>query len=222
VDTFTYFPTVYDDQPAVIVNASYLDGQTGGLFPNGVWMRLQAGADGQEVLEQVGRLQVDPNRARDLRAIIRRDQSRLERVGLFGLLSICFLAGALLSGIGLLVYNLAAMVARGYRFAVLRAMGMRQNEVLRTVTVEYLITLVYGVLAGAALGVMASAWYVPLFPLTDSPSVPVPPFIPFIDWPRALWMAGLMALTLILIEGGVLWRMARTRVFEVLRLGIRE
>lgn len=223
VGLFDYFPTIYyEEKPGVVINASFLETETGGVAPNGIWMRLEPDADVEEIMNQVRAMQVRPGLTRDLRAILESDQQRLERVGIFGLLSICFLAGAVLSGIGLLVYNFASMVARSYRFAVLRAMGLKQREVMSMVTVEYIATLAYGIILGTILGVVASRLYVPFFPLTENPSLPVPPFIPFIDWQRAIWMALTMGVTLILIETFILLRVARARVFEALRMGTRE
>jgi len=60
---------------------------------------------------------------------------------------------------------------------------------------------------------------VPLFPLTDQVDIPVPPFNAIIDWPRAAWIAALMTMTLSLIVGLAIAKMARERVFEALRMG---
>jgi putative ABC transport system permease protein len=114
------------------------------------------------------------------------------------------------------------MAARAVRFAVLQAMGLRGREVIGIVTVEYALTLLYGILLGTGLGVLASRLYVPFFAVTENPSVPIPPFIPYIDWEKAAWMAAVMGASLMLIELGVLWRASRARIFEVLRLGLRE
>lgn len=219
VDTYSYFPTVYEDKPTVIVDASYLNSEIGGSFPGFIWMRLKPGADPEQVLKDVKTLGIEPQRLRDLNAIIQNDQQRLEHVGMFGLLSISFVAGALLSAIGILVYSFSSLLERAQRFAIMRAMGMRRYEVVSTVLMEYIVTLAYAIAAGIFLGVLASQLYVPLFPVTDNPGIPIPPFIPFIDWQRATWMAALMSATLILIVGTVVIRVARARIFEVLRMG---
>jgi putative ABC transport system permease protein len=81
------------------------------------------------------------------------------------------------------------------------------------------LTLAYAVAVGVGLGVLASQLYVPYFPLTDAPGIPIPPFVPFIDWQRATWMAVAVSITLVLIVGGIVIRVARARIFEVLRMG---
>lgn len=222
VDVFDYFPTVYADKPGVLVNTEYLDAMTGGAFPNGVWMKLEPGAVSKDIVEALDMLNVKPNRVKDLRATLHEDQSRLEYVGIFGLLSICFLAGAILAAVGTLVYSMSTMNARSQRFAALRALGLSQGQIVRMVLIEFVVTLAYGILAGAALGVWASVLYVPMYPLTDNLSVPIPPFVPMVDWQRVVWMAGLMSLALAVIVGGVVYKTWRERISEVLRLGAWE
>lgn len=219
VDSYDYFPTVYSDRPAVIVDAGYLNSEIGGSFPGLIWMRLEPGTDPAQVLESVKQLGVEPVRSRALSQIIETDQSRLEHVGMFGLLSIAFVAGAVLSAIGILVYSFASLLERAQRFAIMRAMGMRRHEVVATVLMEYIITLAYAIAAGMVLGVLASHLYVPMFPVTENIGLPVPPFIPFIDWQRATWMAVILSVTLVLIVGTVVIKVARARIFEVLRMG---
>lgn len=219
VDVYDYFPTVYSSKPAVILDASYLNSQIGGSFPGNVWLRLAPDADTELILSMVEKMGVVPSAARDLRAIIDTDQSRLEHVGMFGLLSISFVAGAILAGIGILVYCLSALMERAQRFAIMRAMGMRRREVIGTVLLEYVITLAYSVAMGIGLGILASTLYVAYFPVTDSPGIPIPPFTSYIDWQRASWMSIAVSIALILIVGGIVIRVARARIFEILRMG---
>ena len=219
VDTYEYFPTVYNDKPAVIVDANYLNSVLGGTFPGFVWMRLKPGISGTEVLSKVMEMGVEPVKQHDLGAILQTDQQKLENVGMFGLLSISFVAGALLAAIGILVYSLSSLMERAQRFAIMRAMGMRQVEVVLTVLIEYVITLAFAIAAGLGLGVVASTLYVPLFPVTENPGIPIPPFIAYIDWQRADWITIAVSVALLLIVAGVVIRVARARIFEVLRMG---
>jgi putative ABC transport system permease protein len=223
VGTFDYFPTMYRELASVVVaNLDYLQTETGGGLPWDIWLRLKPGADTGQILKDVSRTGVTAYAPRDLGRRIQRDQDRLERVGIFGMLSVCFVASAVLASIGLVVYSLAAMMARGFRFAVWQALGMRRSEVIGVVLLEYSVMLLYALASGMAWGVLAAYLYGPYFRLTESVQVPVPPFVPLVDWQRAIWMALLVGVVLILIQGGVLLRVARARVFEVLRMGTRE
>jgi len=223
VGTFDHFPTMYSEQRAVIVaNLDYIQMEVAGSLVWDVWLRLKPGADGERILKDITHTGVTPFAPRILGPRIQRDQNRLERVGLFGMLSICFLASALLVSVGLVVYSLASLIGRGFRFAVWQALGLRRSEVIGVVSLEYLVMLLYGVLVGTACGVLAAYLYGPYFRLTESAQVPIPPFIPLIDWGKATWMFLAAGGALVLMEGAVLSRVARTRVFEILRMGTRE
>jgi len=223
VGTFERFPTMLSEQRAVIIaNLDHIQMETGGNLLWDIWLRLKPGADGERILEDVSRMGVTPLSSEILAPKIRRDQDRLERVGIFGMLSICFLASAALVSAGLVVYSFASLSSRGFRFAVWQALGLRRSEVIRVVSLEHLIMLLYGLIAGIALGVLATRLYGPYFRLIESVQMPVPPFIPLMDWDKAFWMALVVGGALIVMQGGVLFRVARARVFEILRLGTRE
>ena len=223
VGSFEHFATMYPrDALVLLCNRSYLQREAGGALPYDVWMRLDPTTAGADVLGQVMRLGVTPLLSGDLRAMLSRDRMRLERVGVFGMLSVCFLASALLSGLGLLIHNAALMASRSLRFAMWRAMGMRRGEIVAVVSIEYIVALVYGLFAGICIGVVAARLYVPFVPITDMPAHPVPPFIPLVDWRDAIALAMTMGVILLLLEGAIIWRAMRVRIFEALRMGMHE
>lgn len=221
--SYDWFPTMYEKQAYVVVaNLHYLQTEMGGALPYGIWMRVEPGADTERILRDVMHLGVTPVLKGDLWRKVAYDRARLERVGMYGMLSICFLAGAALAGLGLLIYSLAAIMSQRVRYAVWQALGMRHREVIGAVSVEYMLTLLYGLLAGAGGGLAASRLYVPLFRLTDAVGQPIPPFLPLINWQDAIWLVVAMGATIVLIEVALLWRVSRGRVFEALRMGNRE
>lgn len=224
VGAFDYFPTMFPEvAPVAVANMAYLQSQSGGLLPYGVWMRTQPEVDGAELIQQIIRhTRVIPERVVNLHDLFEIDRTRLERVGLFGVLSICFLSGTLLAIMGLLVQNAAAMRRRSLRFAVLQAVGLSRGGLLLMILIEYIAVLFYGVFFGLGLGIIGARLYVPFYRLTEKAAIPIPPYIPLIDNERAALMALAMAAALVVLQGMVLWRLVRIRVFETLRLGTRE
>ena len=224
IGTYDYWPTVYpeDNSYTLIASLDYMIMITGGEFPHNIWLDLEPGADPETVLAEVRAMGIEPLKAKELNSLLVEDKDRLERVGLFGLFSISFIASAVLAGGGLLIYNTASMAGRTYRFAVLQAMGLKRREVVAMVSIEYVITLLYGMLVGAFVGIAGATLYVPYFPLSEGTTLPIPPFTPYVDWSATTWMAVIMAVSLLAIEGFILYRLIKTRVFEALRLGTRE
>ncbi|MBM3190440.1 MAG: FtsX-like permease family protein, partial [Chloroflexi bacterium] len=223
VGTFRYFPTMFEAEASVAVaNLSYLQFETSALFDHSIWMRLAPEAVADEVLADLEqRKRVSSYNVHELRELVERDQSRLERVGIFGMLSVCFLTGALLSALGLFVHSAASMRGRSLRFAVLQALGLPREKLMLGVALEYGVALLYSVLVGLSLGIASAQLYVPFFQLTDKREVPVPPYLPLVDQERAIWMAIAMGLALASVVVGVFVRLVRTKVFETLRLGTR-
>ena len=224
VGTFDYFPTMFPQEGALFVaNLAYLQMETAGLLPYGIWLRMAPDANSEEVAGEVVRhVQLALEAVGDLPRLLSEDQARLERVGVFGMLSVSFVAGAFLSALGLLVHSGASMRARTLRFAVLQALGLTRAKVMLTVLVEYALTLLYSISSGAAIGIIGARLYVPFFQLTEEGGVPIPPFIPLIDRERGLLIAAIMVIALLVVEGMVLLRLLKARVFEVLRMGMRE
>ena len=217
VGLLNYFPTMYPKAPLAVANLDYLQTQTASSLPIAYWMRLRPDADTPRVLHDAGQPQWLAKRARDLRLLVNQDRNRLERVGIMGMLSLCFSAGALLAGLGFLLQSFASLVARATRFAVLQALGLEPREMLLMVAVEHLMTLLYGIVGGSALGLLASWIYVPFFRLAESQEAAVPPFIPYVNWDMAGRLALAMGLVLIVTSLLMLLRMLRARPAEVLR-----
>ena len=192
-------------------------------MPYGIWMRVAQGADSERIAGEVERVtQQGLVSVGDLPLVLTEDYARLERVGIFGLLSVSFIGGALLSLLGLLIHSAAIVRERTVRFAVLRALGMGRGRVMLTLLVEWGLALGYSIVVGTAMGIMGARLYVPYLQLTEVRGIPIPPYLPYIDNIRALWIAAIMTLVLIFVLGMLLVRLVRARVFEILRLGMRE
>jgi putative ABC transport system permease protein len=222
VGTFDHFPTMYPQEaPVLVANLDYLELRTLGVLPHDIWLKLGPQADTQTILNALRRLQVRPGFVRDLRKELALQARRLERVGIFGMLSLCFVAGGLLAVANLLVSSTLMMQRRSIGYAVLQALGLRRSKVLETVMMESVVSLVYGLVAGVVCGVLCARLYVPYFPLSDSPDLPVPPFIPLVDWSWAIWIAISVTTALFVAQVVALVRLVRARIFEQLRMGVR-
>lgn len=223
VGTLDYFPTANPTQgDFMVANLDYIYGQCGGTFPHSIWLRTDPDLDAVTLWEELTRLGVVGKDEMDARAMLAEDRQRLERVGIFGSLSVGFATGSILACLGLFIYTFASLRGRVHRFTILRAMGLGLHQVLATVSIEYLVVVLYGVLAGTAAGIAASHLYVPYFQFTEDLSAQVPPFTPQIAWSQIAWIAGAYILILVLAEMVVLWHATRREVFQALRIGDEE
>jgi len=222
--TFKHFPTMYEDASSLAVaNLDYIFDNVGGAQPHTVWLRTRPGTDQQAMIDDLrDRAHIFPVGVVDSRTLIREDQQRLERVGIFGNLTVGFLAGSLLAWLGLLIYTFASLISRVRRFTILRAIGLGLNQVLATLSVEYLIVILYGVLGGAVVGVVTSQLFARYFQFTEDPTVQVPPFRPEVAWTQIGWIVVAYLVVLVVAEVIVLLRATRREAFQALRLGDEE
>ncbi|MBX2997790.1 MAG: ABC transporter permease [Caldilineaceae bacterium] len=224
---FTYFPTAYDGaapgQPhqdlLIIGNLEALFFMAGSEFPHYVWLRMEENAQPKAVFDAVERTGIFPGMARNTIALVAAEQARLERVGIFGTLSIGFVAAAIMAILALLVHGFAALSERGYQFGVLRALGLRRGQVLTQVGMEYALITAYGALGGTLIGALAAFLFTPFFRITGAATLPLPPLIPFIAWDRIAALAVLFTLGMVIVEIVVITRSFRQRVFTTLRMG---
>lgn len=223
VGTLDYFPTA---NPAegdfAVTNLDYIFDQCGGVFPHSIWLRTDPDLDAATLWEELTQLGVVGKDEMDAHTMLAEDRQRLERVGIFGSLSVGFATGSILACMGLFIYTFASLRGRVRRFTILRAMGLGLHQVLATVSIEYLVVVLYGVLAGTVAGIAASHLYVPYFQFTDDLSQQIPPFTPQIAWSQILWIAAGYVLVLVLAEAVVLWHATRREVFQALRIGDEE
>lgn len=223
VGVYDYFPTVYPaDQEVIIGNLDSLFAQVGKESFHQIWMKTDPVVDPASINEAVLGLGVYPVKQMDARALIILDEERVERIGLFGVLSVGFLATALLACLGLLVYTYSSLQGRLQQISVLRAIGIKTRQVLRMVSLEYAGVIVYGIVGGVVLGVLTSHLFVPFFRVSGDPVFALPPFIRHIDWSKIVWLTLAFLAILVLSQVIILGQATRRDIFQILRMGQRE
>jgi putative ABC transport system permease protein len=142
-----------------------------------------------------------------------------QRQGLFGLLSIGFIATGVMSMIGLLAYVLLTLRKRSVEFGVLRAIGIRQSDLRRTLSLEQIITIGFSTLSGISIGMLTSVLYLPFLKVRQGVYPDTPPFlVSFAQFDTLMivcvalgLMVGVIILELIIVQ--------RMRIGEAVKLG---
>ncbi len=216
--TYNYFPTVYEDQRTTIIgNLDYLSSFLGVTVPHNIWLGLQEGADGKAILQSIRSTGIETSRENDAQQLITEALAQMERVGVFGTLSIGFLAAAVMATLGLLIYSYASLQERLYRFTVLRAVGLFRSQIIGQVILEYSFLTTYGATAGALIGAVASELVIPFFRVTGEKGIPLPPLIPIIVQDGISSLAITFALFIILMEVVVIVLALYQHIFGMLR-----
>jgi putative ABC transport system permease protein len=214
------FPTLYpQDGPFFVANLEYIFEQLGGLYPYDVWLTTERAVPGDQIAAGVRQLGVTVVTAEDARRLIDAEQAKPERQGVFGLLSVGFLAAAALTVLGFLVYAVVSFRRRFIELGMLRAVGLSVQQMALFLTGEQAIVIVTGAGLGTVLGVLASQLFIPFLQVGAGKTATVPPFVVQIAW-NQLWTIYAVFGAMFLVAVGVLSALLiRMKVFEAIKLG---
>jgi putative ABC transport system permease protein len=217
--TLAYFPTLYDEgKPFVVGNLDYTTEQQGAQYPWEVWLDLEPGANLERVAASASSYGLRVLRSTP-GGLLRVDLMRPERQGLFGLLSVGFIATTLVSVIGFLAYTLLSFQRRLVELGVLRAMGLSGGQLSTLLIVEQALVIGLGAGIGTGLGVLASLLFVPFLQVRTGVFPNTPPFVVQIAWDQIaivyLVAGGLLVFTVL----AILLLLQRMRIFEAVKLG---
>jgi putative ABC transport system permease protein len=90
-----------------------------------------------------------------------------QRQGLFGLLSVGFIATGGMSMIGLLAYHSSLCARRSVELGVLRAIGVSQQTLRSILGIEQCITIGFSTGMGVLIGSVTSLLYLPFLKVRD-------------------------------------------------------
>jgi len=180
VGVYANFPTVYPEQGVTVIgNLSQLTTLFGFTPYHDIWLKIAPTAVETTIREALpGAVGLVPSIGQDARPLIAAERGKMERVGIFGTLTIGFLAAAAMAILGLLLYSYAALRERVYRFSVLHAVGLLHRQIVTQVVMEYSFLAAFGSLGGIAIGMLAAQLFVPYFRVTGEKGIPLPPLIP--------------------------------------------
>ena len=180
VGAFNYFPTVYEEERITVIgNFDQVTSMFGFVPIHDIWLQIKPSASEAEIRRALPRtLNLVPSVGQDAGILIAEERGQMERVGIFGTLTIGFLASATMAILGLLLYSYASLRDRMYRFSVLHAIGLLHRQIVTQVIMEYSFLAAFGALAGTIIGRLASRLFVPFFRVTAEKGIPLPPLIP--------------------------------------------
>jgi putative ABC transport system permease protein len=221
VGSFDMFPTWYSvtDGPLFVGNLDYLFQQAGAQFPYDVWLSADPDIDYEETLEwfRDSRLRVVEWNAPPRR--IAKEMRRPERQGLLGLLSIGFVAAAVLTVLGFLVYTLFSFRRRFIELGILRAIGLSTRQMAAFLAWELAFLILIGTGVGTGLGAWISWLFIPYLQVGTGPTVGIPPFVVELAWPAVFRIYALFSILFVVALGSLALLLRRMRIFQAVKLG---
>jgi putative ABC transport system permease protein len=216
---YDYFPTVEPGELTIIGNLEHLFTEAGSEFPHAIWLRVTPEADRMVLFSEVERKGLEVTKPLDAADTLRTEQGKMERVGIFGVLTVGFLAASLMAILALLVHSYASLQERLYQFGVMRAIGLMHRQVIGQVALEYASLTLYGAMSGAGIGLLTAQVFAPFFRIPDVAGAPPPPLLPIIQESTSLQLALAFAAAMIVAELLIVLRALTTRLFDALRMG---
>jgi putative ABC transport system permease protein len=184
-----------------------------------VWLKADPDVDYDQIVEGVRGLRL---RVLDWDAPLLKvdaEQRRPERQGLFGLLSVGFVAAALLTVLGFLLYALFSFRRRFIELGILRAIGLSSRQMTAFLAWELAFLILVGVVAGTGLGAWVSEMFIPYLQVGTGPSAQTPPFVVKIAWSAIFRIYALFGLLFVGALGGLAALLLRMKIFQAVKLG---
>ena len=221
VGALDYFPRWYpeDDGALFLGNLDYLFEQAQLELAHRVIARIGPGFEESQFVRALfdrgaaGVLVEEPG------AKIDREQSRPERQGLFGLLSIGFITSSIATMIGFLLYTVFSYRRRYVELGILRAIGLSQRSMILSVAWELGLLIVMGLAIGLGIGLVVSVLYIPFMQFVSSLEGTAPPYVVTMAWSEIAQIVALFLATFVLIMGILLVILRRMRIFQAVKLG---
>jgi putative ABC transport system permease protein len=219
VGSFELFPTWNPNYgPLFVINLGYLHGRLGLELPTSVWIRTAPGKDKEATRADL--LQVNPFSSVSFpyQGGIAAEYDRPERQGVLGILSIGFLATALLATAGFLLYSLFSFQRRALELGTLRAMGISFWGLSRYLAWELIFLITVGLGGGTGLGVVVSYLWIPYFRVGSKIFAEVLPMNVTFSVPSLLSIYAVFTLMMVfvLVLSVVLAR--RVKLFEAVKM----
>ncbi len=220
--SYDQFATIYHQPWTVIGNMDHVFALAGTDFTHNIWLGVDESVEAIELKQAIRRMGIEPTRWRHVPTRIVEEQARMERVGIFGTLSVGFLAAAIMAFLALLVHSYASLQDRMFQFGVLRAVGVMRSQIIGQITIEYIFLTSYGTIAGAVIGSLCSILFSPFFRVTAAVRNPLPPLVPLIAENEIAVLAAVFAAAIVLVEVSVTFQALTRRLFDALRMGYQE
>jgi ABC-type lipoprotein release transport system permease subunit len=217
VGVYDYFPTVYEEQRITVIgNLEELAALFGFVPTHNIWLKIEPTAREADIRQALpSTVSVVPSAGQDARILIATERGQMERVGIFGTLTVGFLASASMAIVGLLLYSYASLRDRMYRFSVLHAVGLLHRQIVTQVVMEYTFLATFGALAGAFIGMLASQLFVPYFRVTGEKGIALPPLIPLTSDQSAVNLAVIFTVIIVAAEVSTITSALRRKLIRI-------
>lgn len=214
------FPTAYPQDGAFFVaNLDYVFEALGQELPYTVWLATEEGVNVEELTQTLNEIGYRVLAVQDARALITKAQRKPERIGLFGFLSVGFVATTGLSMLALIIYAVLSFRQRFVQLGILRAIGLSSRQLALSLGSEQILITATGIAIGSYLGLLSSYLFIPFLQVGYTPADLFPPFVVLIAWDDVSIIVTVLVAMLLVATVSVIWLLMRMKMFQAVKLG---
>lgn len=202
-----------------IGNLDWFFEQAGTELPYDVLLSTDSDMSVREISERASTLGFNVSKETSARQLISDAQKSPERQGLFGLLSAGFIAASLLTIIGFVLSALISFRARAIQLGMLRTVGLSAAQMGVYISLEQIVLIGLGTLAGSGLGLLISRLFIPFLQVGGAGIISQPPFAVRIAWDDVVVIYIAIAVALVVALLIMLALLRRLKAFEAIKLG---
>ena len=216
-----YFPTLYPEQgPFVVANLSYLHDQIGlGIYY--LWLSVDPAVKTPPIISAIEANGIKISRIKDQRVVVNVSRLDPQRTGILGVLSVAFLASALLTVLGFFLHTLLSLQQRTQQIGVLRTIGLSRGQLIAMLLVEQSFVASLGVAAGIVFGMLASLVFVPFLQIDVDRVGTTPPFVIDPAYGEVGLVLGVLVVMILVGMSTTLWLVRRMRIHQAIQFGTR-
>lgn len=220
VGEMALFPTAYLENGAFFVaNLDYIFEQLGQELPYKVWLATDAEVETATLTAALDELGYKVLAVEDARSQLAQARRQPDRVGVFGFLSVGFIATTVLSMLALTIFAVLSFRQRFIQLGILRALGLSTRQLAISLGGEQFLITATGICAGTYLGLLSSYLFIPFLQIGYSQADLVPPFIVQIAWGEVAVIVAALVAMLLVATVSVIWLLMRMRTFQAVKLG---
>lgn len=208
----------YQDNMMIICNLNYLQNSLGTL-PYNIWLKKASGVTDQVLLDVIKEQEISYKEIHFTRSQIIEKRTDAFNMGINGMLTLGFIIIMLITLIGFIIYWMISIKGRALQFGILRAMGLKQKQMVIMLALEQLFISGIAVTVGILIGGLTSDLFIPLLYKAVSDVTQGYPFKTFylrIDYYRIY-----IFIVIVLMSGlGIVIRgMKKMKLSQIIKLG---
>lgn len=221
VGTFDYFPTWYEVENEVlfVANLENLFEAAGGEIVFQLWLDTDDDFDVETLRRELNLRRLSTTTWTRPEPAIDAALREPARQGIFGLLSVGFIAAAILTVLGYFLYALFSMRRRMIEIGIMQAVGLSMRKMIGLVAWEMALLILTGVFLGTFLGITISQLFIPAIQIGAGLTENTPPYLVEISWGAVYQVYVLFALLFLVALLVLSLILRRMNLFQAIKLG---